>query len=211
LHILDREGILKDIVIIGRWCVYFYQKSLSAPEASAFRTKDVDILLPRRLAGTSNLSRSLVESGFVIETDSIGEHSLYRHQDLDLEFLTCERGEGSMRPVKFRGHGISALALRYVEFLLENTMAVNISGLSVKIPRPEAYLLHKLLIVRGRKEKMESDIETINSLIVLINNRVEMKNGLVKLYFSFPRGWRRTIDGNSNDFAPEFAALIKLS
>jgi hypothetical protein len=38
-----------------------------------------------------------------------------------------------------------------------------------------------------------------------------MKNGLVKLYFSFPRGWRRTIDGNSNDFAPEFAALIKLS
>ena len=66
--------------------------------------------------------------------------------------------------------GVSALALRHLDYLLENPIKVAAlyrSGVLVQIPRPEAYAIHKLIVaerrrggpdaLKSRKDRMQAE------------------------------------------------------
>ena len=83
------------------------------------------------------------------------------HPDLSIEFLVPERGSGEDKPFSIPQLSINAQPLRFLDFLIENTISVNAEGLHIKLPHPAAYALHKFIIFkrRGKKEKHDRDIE----------------------------------------------------
>ena len=48
LRRLDKAGILRDLIIIGSWCIPFYESHFSGIKYStSIRTRDFDFLIPR--------------------------------------------------------------------------------------------------------------------------------------------------------------------
>ena len=56
------------------------------------------------------------------------------HPELIVEFLVHEKGKGTDRPVKIPPLGVNAQALRYLNFLLENTVTAEYEGILAKVP-----------------------------------------------------------------------------
>ena len=47
LSIFEKEGILKHIILIGSWCIYFYKDYFKSESYSTYvRTRDIDLLIP---------------------------------------------------------------------------------------------------------------------------------------------------------------------
>ena len=47
LKVLEKAGVLEDIILIGSWCHYFYRVYFSnAQEIPLLRTLDIDFLIP---------------------------------------------------------------------------------------------------------------------------------------------------------------------
>lgn len=69
-----------------------------------------------------------------------------------VEFLMPAHGEETIRDLP--ALGVSALALRHLDYLLERpikAVALYRSGILVQIPRPEAYAIHKLIVAERRR------------------------------------------------------------
>ncbi|AJE49238.1 nucleotidyltransferase family protein [Celeribacter indicus] len=69
-----------------------------------------------------------------------------------VEFLMPAQGEESIRDLP--ALGVSALALRHLDFLLKDPIpAVSLyrSGVLIQIPRPERFALHKLIVAERRR------------------------------------------------------------
>ena len=74
-----------------------------------------------------------------------------------VEFLMPAWGEEGVR--KLPALGVSALALRHLDYLLEDPVpAVSLyrSGVLVQIPRPERYAMHKLIVAERRRDGPDS-------------------------------------------------------
>ena len=68
-----------------------------------------------------------------------------------VEFLMPAHGEETIRELP--ALGVSALALRHLDYLLERpikAVALYRSGILVQVPRPEAYAIHKLIVAERR-------------------------------------------------------------
>lgn len=69
-----------------------------------------------------------------------------------VEFLMPAQGEETVRELP--ALGVSAQALRHLEFILERpiqAVALYRSGVLVQIPRPEAFAIHKLIVAERRR------------------------------------------------------------
>ena len=74
-----------------------------------------------------------------------------------VEFLMPAHGEEGVR--KLPALGVSARALRHLDYLLEDPVpAVSLyrSGVLVRIPRPERYAMHKLIVAERRHDGPDS-------------------------------------------------------
>jgi len=77
----------------------------------------------------------------------------------DLDFLVPIPTKFEKKPEL----GINAQALRFLDFLVENTIELEFENLKLKLPHPAAFGLHKLIISsreesRRRKEFMPNEI-----------------------------------------------------
>lgn len=178
--------------LIGSWSFLLYQRHLGV-RPLPMKTQDVDFLLPwpypaKRIV---NLSAALNELGFRQEATSTGA-SFFMHPELKIEFLVPERGKGGLDYRLVKPLGLKAIPLRFLDMLLKDSIVVKDSGVSVRVPKPMNYCLHKLIIAQrrsGRKnkeEKREKDI--LHAVHVLgILNPDEFKKELV----NFSPKWRR--------------------
>ncbi len=132
------------------------------------------------------------------------------HPELIVDFLVPEVGRGTDRPYPVPALGIKAQPLRFLSMLLGDTMTLESHGVTVRVPRPSTFGLHKL-IVSGRRataEKKEKDRR--QALEVL---RACMKEGdsgqIRKQYDALPRGWRKTVlDSLKRAEAPDVLAVL---
>ena len=47
LRRLDESGVLPGMVIVGSWCVLFYERYFNTPDyVASIRTRDLDIAIP---------------------------------------------------------------------------------------------------------------------------------------------------------------------
>lgn len=87
-----------------------------------------------------------------------------------VEFLMPAHGEESLRDLP--ALGVSAMALRHLDFLIEDPIpAVSLyrSGVLVQIPRPERYAIHKLIVAERRRasDRLKSEKDRAQAALLI--------------------------------------------
>jgi len=116
------------------------------------------------------------------------------HPELMVEFLTPERGRGVNGPVSLKGWGVNATALRFLDFLVKDTIRVKFEGIDVIVPHPARFALHKLVVAQRRKNKDKAIKDNrVAAYIIkdLMDNGEEKQIRSIYQEFSLP--WRKKI------------------
>ncbi|MDD5680203.1 MAG: GSU2403 family nucleotidyltransferase fold protein [Candidatus Omnitrophica bacterium] len=199
LRRFHKANILGDLILIGSWCVYFYDEYFAdTPYAghTAIKTRDLDFLIdnPARIKHAVNVPDLLQDLGFV--TDFKGRKGYIRldHPELILEFLVPERGKGTDKPVPLPKLGLNAAALRFLSFLSGNTIRIKIEDFYLTLPHPANFALHKLIIFqrRTKEEKAAKDRNTAVAILKALINKGEI-NIVKKVFNSALPGWQTKI------------------
>jgi hypothetical protein len=167
VKLLHDNDCISNTIIVGSWAEYLYIETGVLPSyAASVSTLDLDVLVknlkyPRQEVNLPELARA---EGYLIESERLtGITKLLLPGSLEVEFLLSKRGAGNEKALK-TNLGVTAQTLRHMELLLTNTIVVDYFGMSIEIPSPEAYVLHKMIINKDRKQKAEKDRLAINEI-----------------------------------------------
>ena len=174
LRRLNRVGVLEDVILIGSWCMPFYQSYFSGIKYSpTIRTRDVDFLIPNPhgISVNVNIPELLKDLGFIIGYRGAKGYIKLEHPDLVVEFLSPEKGKGTDKPIPLPKLGVNAVALRFLSLLTDNVIKAKVEDFEVVLPHPVNFALHKLIIFQRRlkEDKAAKDrnaaIEILRALI----------------------------------------------
>lgn len=191
--------------LIGSWCFKLYQKYLGAKDFP-LRTIDIDFLIPTPYHGQEHTDfiERLEKLGF--SRDFKRDGSLYLwNAELKIEFITPEKGRGTDGAIKIKKLGINAIPLRFVGMLLDNPITIVEDSLTIRVPNPANFCLHKLIIA-SRWRKIDKSIKDLQQAIctsVIVDKR-EVK----KLFDALPKKWRQAITKMLEKSKQEFPLLI---
>lgn len=174
----QQEGALEHLVLIGSWCLPVYREHYPIRQF-AFTTSDIDFSIhrPRELMYSPgiDLQESLAKLGYIPKAGILSKAEKYipapdsEANSLSIEFL-CEPGRNALEPYRLPGLGIVANPVPYQKILLENRMTLTYKKVSVQLPRPAIWALHKIAVSQLREGK-DSELKMIkdldNALIVL--------------------------------------------
>jgi hypothetical protein len=197
LRRMKREGILDKIMLAGSWCVILYEDYFKGKSIlPVIRTRDLEFLfpVPLNLDRKTDLYDLLKDLGFVLDFKGEQGYIIFQHPDLILEFLVPARGKGSVKPFPLKQLGINAQALRFMDALPRNPIQTQFNDVTVTLPHPIDFALHKLLIAGRRKdkEKAEKDRAQAIALLIALNASGEIEN-IRKVFDTMPKSWRKTI------------------
>ncbi|MCF8036873.1 MAG: nucleotidyltransferase domain-containing protein [Desulfobacteraceae bacterium] len=200
LKALQTEGVLDGLVIVGSWCQYYYRILFdNAPEIPLLRTLDVDFLVPNpaRFKSGVDVSEILNLLGFDSDFDYSTGLVKYVHPDLEIQFLTPALGRAKETPYEIKKLNINAEGLTYMKMLQDYTFAMTHNKITIRLPEPEAYILHKILISPKRKDaaKKEKDLMAAKSIGELCLEHEARRKRLKTIYAGLPRKWQRDIPG----------------
>lgn len=138
LRRLDREGVLKHVVLIGSWCLLAYEDFFSDVRyRPGIRTRDIDLLIPipPRFDHEVDLEAVLHDLDFVISRKGRDGYMQFVHEDLMLEFIVPERGRGSDKPYPIPALGVNAQPLRFMDFVADSAIRLLFWDVPVTVPR----------------------------------------------------------------------------
>jgi len=170
---LSKEDVLNNVLVIGSWCAHFYKDYFSKQDYNPrIRTRDIDLLVPLRprFSKQIDLEEVLSSLGFEIEFFGKGYMKL-ESEELIIEFLIPEVGPNKEKPVPLPDLKLNAQPLRHLSHLWRDPIEVTTSGITIRLPHPADYAIHKLIIAGKRtgKDKAEKDrasaFEVIQALI----------------------------------------------
>lgn len=174
LKLLSDNNCLENVVLIGSWAEYLYKQTGILPEYNPnLRTLDVDFLIknmrkPNQKIGLTSLAR---EEGFLVDEDVLtGVTKIYDENGLEVEFLLAKRGQGKENALK-TNLGVTAQTLHHLDVLSRNLKQVEYLGMTVELPKPEAFVLHKMIINDERKSKKEKDQNVIKDMFEHIDKK----------------------------------------
>jgi hypothetical protein len=174
----QQKGALEHLVLIGSWCLPVYREHYPIPRFG-FTTSDVDFSV-HRLRDLQHgpgiaLQESLTKLGYVPKSGILSKAEKYipapdsETKSLSIEFL-CEPGRNAVEPYRLPGLGIVANPVPYQKILLENLMALTYKKISLQLPQPAIWTIHKIAISQLRKGR-DSELKMIkdmdNALVVL--------------------------------------------
>lgn len=178
LKLLSDNDLLSHVIIVGSWAEYLYAQAGILPGFTAnLRTLDIDFLVknmkkPMPAASITALAR---EAGYTVDHDVLqGTTKIYTPDLMEIEFLILQQGSGEMSILK-TNLGVNAQALRHMTVLRDFTVTVCLLDMEITIPRPEAYVLQKIIINEQRGIKAEKDRAAILNLLPFINTE-ELKS-----------------------------------
>lgn len=183
---LFEEGV----ELIGSWCFQLYQKHLGA-KAFPLRTQDIDFLVPNPFHGKEHVDFIQQLENLGLNRDFKSDGSLYLwNAEFKIEFITPEKGRGVDSYVKIRKLGINAIPLRFVAFLLDDSVTIVDNGIKIRVPNPANFCLHKL-IVSSRRKKADKSLKDLQQAI--FTSAIVNRKDLLKLFCTLPKGWKQTI------------------
>jgi hypothetical protein len=196
LRRLEKEGILKHLVLIGSWCLLAYKDLFKATDYRiGIHTRDMDFLvpIPPQFTHEVDLSVLLKDLDFVTHFKGKDGYMQFVHEDLILEFIVPERGKGSDKPFAIPALGINAQPLRFMDFLAEHSIKLTIGNISVKVPHPAHFALLKLIISKRRTkpEKRENDIRQAEAVLRALADSGN-SNTIQRAFKSMPKSWQKT-------------------
>lgn len=213
LKALQAEGVLDGLVIVGSWCQYYYRILFdNAPEIPLLRTLDVDFLVPNpaRFKSRVDVPELLNLLGFDNDFDYSTGLVKYVHPDLEIQFLTPALGRAKETPYEIKKLNINAEGLTYMKMLQDYTFAMTHNDVTIRLPEPEAYILHKILISSKRKNaaKQEKDLMAAKSIGELCLEDEARRKRLQTIYADLPKKWQRTVSGVLEPLSPELYSFL---
>ena len=199
LRRLQKAGLLKDVILIGSWTTVFYKayfKGFQRLRKYALVTRDLDLLVdyPDKVKGRIDIPHLLEDLGFVVSFIGSKGYIHLIHPDLIVEFLTPERGRGVEGPVPLKNWGMNATALRFLDFLVKDTITVMLDGIGVALPHPARFAMHKLVVAQRRTKKDKAEKDNLIAIDIL-NDLVDAgEDELIRLvYKEFSSLWQKKI------------------
>lgn len=180
LRRMKKEGILDKIMLVGSWCIVLYEDYFKGKSIlPVIRTRDLEFLfpVPLNLDRKTDLYDLLKDLGFVLNYKGEQGYIIFQHPDLILEFLVPARGKDPDKPFPIDQLGINAQALRFMDALARNPIQILFNDVTVTLPHPVDFALHKLLIAGRRKErtKAEKDRAQAIALLIALNDSGEIR------------------------------------
>ena len=214
LRRFQKAGVLDELILIGSWCLYFYRFHFQdTPSIPPVRTMDVDFLIPHisRIRKEIDIPVILKEEGFLPVFNRSNGIVKYNHPDLLVEFLLPELGKGGERAREIKNLHIKAVALRYLNLLLDHPLSVKYEGLEVRVPDPAVFALHKLIVSsrRAKAEKRAKDLEAAIGLLDFLWDRPGEIERMKKIVGSMPQTWRTLIRSVADKHYPPVSQMIK--
>ncbi|HQL58199.1 MAG TPA: GSU2403 family nucleotidyltransferase fold protein, partial [Myxococcota bacterium] len=172
IDLLDKENALNHLIVIGSWAEYLYEQSgLLSGFRSELRTRDIDFVIRNKRKPNSpiNLTNVFDEAGYIVEQDRItGKTRILTLARLEVEFLLAKVGAG-LEGTMETNLGIIAETLRNIDILRDNFIPVSVKDYVVNVPKPEAYIIQKMVINDERGDKSLKDQRAINNILPYIN------------------------------------------
>lgn len=197
---LEKTGVLKDVILIGSWCILFYKDYFGRVQyPTAIKTRDIDFLVPTPLKSKikADIPKLLKDLGFVVNFKGSEGYIQLEHSDLIIEFLVPEKGRGSDKPYQLPQFSLNAQPLRFLDLLMLNTIKVKMEGIEVNLPHPVNFALHKLIILQ-RRTKEEKIIKDRNAAIEILKALVAKGEAVsIKRVFNsvIPKWQKKIIKG----------------
>ena len=197
LRRLDNVGVLRDIVLIGSWCTLFYRDFFSTTQyRTSLKTRDMDLLIPEpsTIKAQADVAELLKDLGFVVGFTGSEGYIRLEHPELIVEFLVPERGRGSNKPYRLPQLGLNAQPLRFLEFLAQNTITTDVEVVSVRLPQPANFALHKLVVLsrRAGHAKQAKDKEAAMKVLEALIDEGQ-DDSIRKAFGSMPRRWQSKV------------------
>ena len=203
LRRLDRVGVLKHVVLVGSWCTLLYREYFpSCAYTPSLKTRGIDLFIPKPQAVDSDtdVAELLKDLGFVVGFTGAQGYIRLEHPQLIVEFLVPEKGRPSDKPYPLPRLRLNAQALRFLDFLAKETITARIDEITVTLPHPVNFALHKLLVLSRRPtpEKQTRDKEA--AMRVLTALITEGQEGIIRSAFdAMPRRWRTIVKRQLTD------------
>lgn len=199
LNDLQRAGVLKHVILVGSWCQDFYRHNYEDSfQIPATRTMDADILIPRRLrlAHSVDLPALFDKRGFVTKLYGDSGLTKFIHRVLTFEFLTDAGAKPEEKELRFPSLNIVAQELHFMNIPLSYHTAVRYRDLTINIPEPEAFALHKLIVSqrRGKAEKRDKDLEAAYGMFQFFKGKERHDQRLRQIVGEMPKSWRKKIN-----------------
>jgi len=189
--------LLKELILIESWCQHFYRSYFAGLRYTpTIRTRDIDFLVPVpfRIKNKVDVEELLRDEGFVVTFSGGAGYMKLMHPDLIVEFLVPEKGKGSDRPYPLPQLSMNAQPLRFLDYLLQNTIRIEAEGLKIKVPHPAAFALHKLIIStrRTKEEKLLKDRKEALAILTVLVRKGDAGE-IRKMFEKMPAGWRKRV------------------
>lgn len=203
LRRLDKAGILKNVVLVGSWCTLFYKAFFGQTKYMvALKTRDMDLLIPQPTAikAKVDVPELLKDLGFVVGFTGSKGYIRLEHPQLIVEFLVPERGRGSDKPYSLPQLGLNAQTLRFLDFLAQNAVAMTLKGLTVTLPHPANFALHKLLI-STRRPTTEKQMKDKEAAVRILKALIDKGQGnlIRNVFHTMPRRWQGKVKKQLTD------------
>ena len=217
---------LDQIIITGGWLPLIYRDYVVEGQTRpSLMTNDIDIVVPDKLEprGEKTLDKLLIDSGFVRRHASLDTQTAVSYEkrvgelDIQIEFLANLKASGSDVVVEAQA-GLHAQALRYISILRDNAMEIEMhdsvpscgTALTIKVPRPGAYIFQKGLTFARRRheEKKAKDLYYIFDVLTLdepLSRRIS--DEILQIRSKYPAKWfARFLAQLEGQFADEASA-----
>ncbi|MGE0085502.1 MAG: GSU2403 family nucleotidyltransferase fold protein, partial [Desulfococcaceae bacterium] len=119
------------------------------------------------------------------------------HPDQEIQFLTPALGRGIETPYEIKKLNINAEGLRYLTLLQDFKFQMTYGDVTIWLPEPEAFVIHKILVSQKRKDRAKRDRDllsarNIGELCMKDRNR---RDHLIFIFQRMPGKWQKqTLD-----------------
>ena len=169
------------VVVAGGWVPHIYELLYDASTAGrAPRTRDIDLAVPRSVpARRQSIDELLKEAGFRCEFHSLDSPPVTKYvathevdDDMEIEFITD--APGASEAAIMVQPDLTAQELHYVGLLLESPWSVDLAvltdgevELTILVPRPGAFVFHKSLVFKNRRDRLKAEKDLYYVFFVL--------------------------------------------
>jgi len=216
LQKISQQGLFQysiNSVLIGTcaFILYANEYGFFTQSESIFDAKDIDIAQDTLNTGVSKANHKKFFEYFLPEIEFIEIPSLNHKypstsfkimkQDVKIDFLCPMIGREQDKPVFIENLGIHAHPLRFLDYLIEDAKEIPLkkgSNVLVRVPTPEKFALHKLIISQRRTKisnvKPLKDLKQAEILIsTLLPENLEIFHSEWQKLVSKGKKWRQLL------------------
>lgn len=98
-----------------------------------------------------------------------------------------------------------------MDFIQSHSIKMSYKGISLSVPEPTAYVLHKFIISDRRKKssKREKDIETACQLGVYLLEHENQRHKMREMFSHMPEKWKRELLRIVKDASEKISAFLR--